>query len=78
MPEIVSLFKEYGVILSSHHDGFERDFLEFIGRKDNIEDFKFLREAKLKNLHAYIVDNKIELKINDENKNSILVGFMNE
>lgn len=78
MPEIVSLFKEYGVILSIHHDGFEKDFLEFIGRKDNIEDLKFLREAKLKNLHAYIVDNKIDLKINEQNKKSILVGFMNE
>jgi len=78
MTEIVSLFKEYGVILSCHHEGFEKDFLEFIGRKDNLEDLKFLRDAKLKNLHTYIVDNKIELTINEHNKNSILVGFMNE
>lgn len=78
MFEIVLLFKEYKVLLSCHHEGFERDFLEFIGRKDNVEDLKFLREAKLKNLHAYIVDNQIDLKINEQNKNSILVGFMNE
>ena len=78
MTEITSLFKEYGVLLSCHHDGFEKDFLEFIGQADNVEDFNYLKEAKLKNLHKYIVDNKVELTINEDNKNSILVGFMNE
>ena len=78
MTEITSLFKEYGVLLSCHHGGFEKDFLEFIGQADNVEDFNYLKEAKLKNLHKYIVDNKVELTINEDNKNSILVGFMNE
>ena len=78
MTEITSLFKEYGVLLSCHHDGFEKDFLEFIGQADNVEDFNYLKEAKLKNLHKYIVDNKVELAINEDNKNCILVGFMNE
>ena len=78
MTEITSLFKEYGVLLSCHHYGFEKDFLEFIGQAENVEDLNYLKEAKLKNLHKYIVDNKVELTINEDNKNSILVGFMNE
>lgn len=79
MFEIVKLFKEYGVYLSVHSDGFEGDFLEFVGRKDTYEkDKQFLIESKLKNLHSFIIENKIDISITESNKNNVLVEFMNE
>lgn len=79
MLEIQALFEKYGIYLSIGHDGFEEDFLEFIGQ-DKIckDDMKYLKKAKLKNLHKYIMDENISFEINETNKSSILLRFMNE
>lgn len=39
---------------------------------------KYLKKAKLKNLHKYIMDENISFEINETNKSSILLRFMNE
>ena len=39
---------------------------------------KFLKKAKLKNLHEFINENDIDISINNTNKESILVRFLNE
>lgn len=79
MNDLQSIFIRNGVYISSRHDGFEGDFQEFIG-KDKLtdEDVRYLQEAKLKNLHSFVQDNNIEIKITEENKSSILVRFMND
>ena len=79
MLEIQALFEKYGIYLSIGHDGFEEDFLDFIG-KDKIckDDMQYLKKAKLKNLHKYIMDENISFEINEKNKSSILLRFMNE
>ena len=78
MMDIQQLFANKGFFLSIGHDGFEEDFLEFIG-DDAIskEDMKYLKAAKLKNFHKYVMDLGLEIKITDKNKDSILVRFMN-
>ncbi len=74
---IIELMNHNGIILSKHHDGFERDFVDFIGIKDNKKDtINYLKEAKLKNLHQYIVQHDIKLEINKRNKKSPLIRFM--
>ena len=79
MSEIQSLFEKYGIYLSIGHDGFEEDFLDFIGQdKISVADMEYLKKAKLKNLHKYIMDEGISFEINEENKSSILLRFMNE
>ena len=39
---------------------------------------EYLKKAKLKNLHNYIIDGNISFEINDGNKSSILLRFMDE
>ncbi|MFR4947841.1 ATP-dependent nuclease [Thomasclavelia spiroformis] len=74
MKDIQSIFIKNGVYLSIGHDGFEEDFLQFVGYdKIPAEDLKYLKEAKLKNFHKYVIDQNIKFEINDQNKNSILV-----
>ena len=73
---IQNLFDIYGVYISTHNLGFEKDFLDFIDM-DTPENLPYLKESKLKNLHVFIHENNISLKINDRNKNSILVRFLN-
>lgn len=65
--------------LSISHVGFEYDFLEFI-ESDNIDDkdMEFLKKAKLKNLHEYVIEQQIPIMITEKNKDSILVRFMND
>lgn len=75
--KIQEKLKTYGIYFSTHHEGFERDFLEFINEYSD-ENLALLREAKLLNLHRFIEDKRISLKINPENKKSILVAFMNQ
>ena len=77
MEKIVEIYYKNGVFLSLHHEGFERDFLDFVG-STSCDDFDELKEAKLKNLHRYIHEHNIELLINDDNKNNILVRFLND
>ena len=79
MSEIQGLFERYRIYLSIGHDGFEEDFLDFIGQdKISAADMEYLKKAKLKNLHKYIMDEGISFEINEENKSSILLRFMNE
>lgn len=79
MKEIQELFEEYGIYLSIGHNGFEEDFLEFIGEGRICEDdIEYLKKAKLKNLHNYIIDGSISFEINDNNRSSILLRFMDE
>ncbi len=79
MEDIQKILIDNGIFLSIGHDGFEEDFLEFIGNeKIPMNDLKYLQKAKLKNFHKYVIEQKIEFKINNRNKNSILVGFMHE
>lgn len=68
------------ILFSTHNDGFEKDFLDYIDydKTKYDEAFKFLKKAKLKNLHEFICENTIDIRINETNKNSILVRFINE
>ena len=38
---------------------------------------KYLKSAKLKNLHEYINENNKDITIKETNKDSILLGFVN-
>lgn len=69
-----------GILFSTHNDGFEKDFLDYINYSQELyqEAFDFLKQAKLKNLHEFICENNIDIKINQTNKKSILVRFVNE
>jgi len=79
MEDIQNLFFKYDVFLSVGHNGFEEDFLEFISEeKIPKEDLDYLKKAKSKNFHRYIIDSGINVEINDRNKSSILVRFINE
>lgn len=77
--EIQNIFEDNRVYLSISHEGFEYDFLEFI-ESDNIDDkdMEFLKKAKLKNLHEYVIEQQIPIMITEKNKDSILVRFMND
>ena len=79
MNDICNIFKENKILLSNHNEGFEKDFLDFIGYngKDYQDIINYLKEAKLTNLHSFITDNNIDISINENNKNSILLGFIN-
>lgn len=78
--EISNILYESGVLFSIHNDGFEKDFLDYINyEQDKYENaFRFLKKAKLKNLHEFISENTIDIRINESNQKSILVRFMNE
>lgn len=79
MPEITEICKKDKVLLSIHHEGFEKDFLDYllVIEPQYSEDFNYLKSAKLKNLHEYIVENNIDITIKETNKDSILLGFVN-
>lgn len=78
--DICKLLRRNNVIFSKHNDGFERDFLEYIELNKNntlTEDaIEFLKQAKLKNLHYFIDEYDIDITTNDNNKVSVLVGFL--
>lgn len=78
--EISNILYESGILFAIHNDGFEKDFLDYINyEQDKYEKaFKFLKKAKLKNLHEFISENTIDIRINELNQKSILVRFMNE
>ena len=79
MNDICGLFKENNILFSKHHLGFEGDFLDFISytSEDYMDVLEDLKQAKLMNLHEFIFDNDIVLSIDESNKNSVLVEFMN-
>lgn len=76
--KLCGVFKENRILLSKHNLGFEKDFLDYIQyNKENYDDIiKYLKDAKLTNLHKFIVANNIDIKINEANKTSILLGFV--
>ena len=78
--DIANIMRENNILISIHNDGFEKDFLDYIEYPQDKykEAFEYLKKAKLKNLHEFICENDIDISINDNNKNSILLGFMNE
>ena len=80
IPDICKLLKKNNIIFSQHNDGFEMDFIEYIKlNKNNIvtdEAIDFLKQAKLKNLHYFIDEYNIDITTNDDNKKSVLVGFL--
>ena len=80
IPDIANIMCENNILISIHNDGFEKDFLDYIEYQQDKykETFEYLKKAKLKNLHEFICENDIDISINDNNKNSILLGFMNE
>lgn len=80
--EICNILYENKIIFSNHHEGFERDFIEYIksNNRNTVDEeaIKFLKKAKLKNLHYFIEEYEIDIKVNDKNKNNVLVGFLYE
>lgn len=78
--DICNLLKENRIIFSNHNEGFEKDFIEYIKLSSNNtvtdEAIDFLQQAKLKNLHYFINEYNIDIKVNEKNKNSVLVGFL--
>ena len=78
--DICNLLKENRIIFSHHNDGFEEDFIGYIKLNSNNtvtdEAIDFLKKAKLKNLHYFINEYNIDIKVNENNKNSVLVGFL--
>lgn len=77
--EICELFKKNKILFSNHNLGFEKDFLDYIDYQEPDYDdvLNNLKNAKLMNLHSFISDNNIDICINDNNKESIIFGFMN-
>lgn len=78
MDEICMLFRKNKVLLSDHNLGFEKDFLDYIDyQEEDYEDtLNNLKNAKLMNLHSFISEKNINICINDNNKDSILLGFI--
>ena len=78
--EIADIMYNSKILMSVHNDGFEKDFLDYINYplENYDEAFKYLKQAKLKNLYDFITENTIDISINENNKNSVLVRFMND
>ncbi len=78
MDEICKLFKKNKILLSNHDCGFEKDFLDYINYQedDYVDVMTNLKNAKLMNLHTFITDKNIDICINENNKDSILLGFI--
>lgn len=78
MEQICSLFKENNILFSKHNEGFEKDFLDYIrySQEDYEEVIKKLKNAKLINLHEFILSNNIDITIDKNDSDSILLGFM--
>lgn len=80
--EICDLLNNEHILFSEHNDGFERDLIEYLklNPNNNVSDesISMLKKAKLKNLHYFINEYNLDIKVCTENKNSILVGFLYE
>lgn len=78
MDEICKLFLSNNILFSNHHDGFEKDFLDYINynNQDYNDIMNNLKNAKLINLHEFIAEKEIDISIDKNNSNSILLGFI--
>lgn len=79
---ICDYFRNKGIFLSQHSEGFEKDFVDFLklcgNDVDEVETISYLKNAKLKNLHEFINENDFIVKVDDNSKKSILVNFLYE
>lgn len=79
--KIIDILYKDKVIFSKHNLGFEGDFIEYIkeGGNDVTEEIiDYLKQAKLKNLHYFIDEYNIDIKVNENNKRNVLVRFLYE
>lgn len=82
MDDICKLLRKNNIIFSKHNDGFEQDLIDYLNMnpKNNISDeaISFLKQAKLKNLHTFINEYNVDIKICSSNMKSVLVCFLYE
>lgn len=81
MDIICDFFYKKRILFSKHTNGFEGDFIDFLRLNENNIDeevINYLKKAKLKNLHFFIQDHKLNISLNDKTKKSILVSFIYE
>lgn len=80
--DICKLLFKNNIIFSKHNDGFEQDLIDYLNMnsKNKISDeaISFLKQAKLKNLHTFINEYNIDIKICSSNMKSVLVSFLYE
>ena len=82
MDDICKLLHKNNILFSKHNDGFEQDLIDYLNMnpKNNISDeaISFLKQAKLKNLHTFINEYNVDIKICSSNMKSVLVCFLYE
>lgn len=82
MDDICKLLCKNNILFSKHNDGFEQDLIDYLNMnpKNNISDeaISFLKQAKLKNLHTFINEYNMDIKICSSNMKSVLVSFLYE
>lgn len=82
MDDICKLLRKNNILFSKHNDGFEQDLIDYLNMnpKNNISDeaISFLKQAKLKNLHTFINEYNVDIKICSSNMKSLLVCFLYE
>lgn len=82
MDDICKLLRNNNILFSKHNDGFEQDLIDYLNMnpKNNISDeaISFLKQAKLKNLHTFINEYNVDIKICSSNMKSVLVCFLYE
>ena len=70
---VILFFEKRNIFLPNHHDGFERDFVNFLDLEEKEEVIKKLKKAKLKNLVELILKNQSLMKVKNTNKNNRLI-----
>lgn len=82
MDDICKLLHKNNILFSKHNDGFEQDLIDYLNMnpKNNISDeaISFLKQAKLTNLHTFINEYNVDIKICSSNMKSVLVCFLYE
>lgn len=82
MDDICKLLRKNNILFSKHNDGFEQELIDYLNMnpKNNISDeaISFLKQAKLKNLHTFINEYNVDIKICSSNMKSVLVCFLYE
>lgn len=82
MDDICKLLRKNNILFSKHNYGFEQDLIDYLNMnpKNNISDeaISFLKQAKLKNLHTFINEYNVDIKICSSNMKSVLVCFLYE